>query len=124
VNSTTALNAKSISTSKGARRCTSHKHFSVDKKGDHQVAKMQEFIKRSGQNRVSGRRTEDGIWQIQDGIFHPVADVWRRYNSGQARVFPTEKYEKSIQSHATMENTRLRRCLLAKGRGKSSRCAE
>jgi len=84
------IECKSISTSKGAAALYFSQHFSVDKKGNHQVAKMQEFIKRSGRIGYLAVELRMGSGKSKTAYFIPWPDVWRRYNSGQAG-FSTEE---------------------------------
>jgi len=60
------IECKSISAAKGATALYFSQHFSVNKRGEHQATKMQEFIQKSG-------RTGFVTWP----------DVWRRYSEGQ-----------------------------------------
>ena len=84
------IECKSISTSKGAAALYFSQHFSVDKKGEHQVAKMQKFIRRSGRIGYLAVELRGGSGKPKTAYFIPWPDVWRRYSSGQPG-FSTEE---------------------------------
>jgi hypothetical protein len=62
----------------------------VDKKGEHQVAKMQEFIRRSGRIGYLAVELRMGSGKPKTAYFISWPDVWRRYSSGQPG-FSTEE---------------------------------
>jgi hypothetical protein len=78
------IECKSISLSKGATALYFSQHFSVNKKGEHQVAKMQEFIKRSGRIGYLAVELRMGSGKSKAACFISWPDVWRRYSSRQA----------------------------------------
>ena len=88
------IECKSISPSKGATDLYFSQHFSVDKKGDHQVAKMQEFLKRSGRIGYLAVELRMGSGKSKTAYFISWPDVWRRYSSGQAG-FSTEEIRRN-----------------------------
>jgi Holliday junction resolvase len=84
------IECKSISPSKGATALYFSQHFSVDKKGEHQVAKMQEFIRRSGRVGYLAVELRMGSGRSKAAYFISWPEVWRRYSSGQPG-FSTEE---------------------------------
>jgi len=84
------IECKSISPSKGATALYFSQHFSVDKKGEHQVSKMQEFIRRSGRVGYLAVELRMGSGKSKAAYFISWPDVWRRYSSGQPG-FSTEE---------------------------------
>ena len=84
------IECKSISPNKGATALYFSQHFSVDKKGEHQVSKMQEFIRRSGRVGYLAVELRMGSGKSKAAYFISWPDVWRRYSSGQPG-FSTEE---------------------------------
>jgi len=87
------IECKSISLSKGAAALYFSQHFSVDKRGEHQVVKMQEFIRRSGRIGYLAVELRMGSGKPKTAYFISWPDVWYRYSSGQSG-FSTEEIRK------------------------------
>jgi len=86
------IECKSISPSKGVTALYFSQHFSVDKKGAHQVEKMHEFIHRSGRTGYLAVELRRGSGKSKVAHFIAWSDVWRRYSTGQAG-FPIHEIE-------------------------------
>ncbi len=78
------IECKSISASKGATALYFSQHFSVDKRGEHQVTKMQEFIRKSGRIGYLAVELRMGSGKSKAAYFITWPKVWRRYIEGQA----------------------------------------
>ncbi len=77
------IECKSIAPSKGLSALYFTQHFTVDKKGEHQVEKMDAFIKRSGRRGFLAVELRMGSGKAKAAHFVPWSDVWKRYNAGQ-----------------------------------------
>ncbi|MGZ4918619.1 MAG: hypothetical protein ACXV6L_00235 [Halobacteriota archaeon] len=77
------IECKSISPTKGLSALYFSQHFTVDKKGKHQVAKMNGFIKRSGRHGFLAVELRMGSGKSKAAHFVPWHEVWKRYNAGQ-----------------------------------------
>ena len=77
------IECKSISLSKGATALYFSQHFSVNKRGEHQVAKMQEFIRKSGRGGFLAVELRMGSGRSKAAYFIPWAHVWHRYSERQ-----------------------------------------
>jgi hypothetical protein len=78
------IECKSISASKGATALYFSQHFSVNKRGEHQVTKMQEFIRKSGRTGYLAVELRMGSGKSKAAYFIAWPDVWRRYIEGHA----------------------------------------
>ncbi|MGZ4912831.1 MAG: hypothetical protein ACXVI3_04875 [Halobacteriota archaeon] len=86
------IECKSVSPRKGLPALYFSQHFTVDKKGDHQVAKMNSFIKRSGRSGFLAVELRMGSGKSKAAHFVPWPLVWERYNAGQPG-FPIRELE-------------------------------
>ncbi len=77
------IECKSILPSKGLSALYFSQHFTVDKKGEHQVAKMNGFIRRSGRRGFLAVELRMGSGKSKAAYFVPWPEVWRRYNAGK-----------------------------------------
>ncbi len=77
------IECKSILPTKGLSALYFSQHFTVDKKGEHQVAKMDHFIKRSGRCGFLAVELRMGSGKSKAAHFVPWPVVWKRYNEGQ-----------------------------------------
>ena len=78
------IECKSISASKGATALYFSQHFSVNKRGEHQVTKMQEFIQKSGRIGYLAVELRMGTGKSKAAYFITWPNVWSRYVEGQA----------------------------------------
>jgi hypothetical protein len=78
------IECKSISPSKGATALYFSQHFSVNKRGEHQAAKMQEFLRKSGRTGYLAVELRMGSGKSKAAYFITWPDVWRRYSERQA----------------------------------------
>lgn len=77
------IECKSISASKGATALYFSQHFSVNKRGEHQVTKMQDFIRKSGRIGYLAVELRMGSGKSKAAYFISWPNVWRRYTEGQ-----------------------------------------
>jgi Holliday junction resolvase len=77
------IECKSISAAKGATALYFSQHFSVNKRGEHQATKMQEFIQKSGRTGYLAVELRMGSGKTKAAYFLSWPDVWRRYSEGQ-----------------------------------------
>ena len=77
------IECKSISAAKGATALYFSQHFSVNKRGEHQATKMQEFIQKSGRIGYLAVELRMGSGKSKAAYFLSWPDVWRRYSEGQ-----------------------------------------
>ena len=77
------IECKSISAAKGATALYFSQHFSVNKRGEHQATKMQEFIQKSGRTGYLAVELRMGSGKSKAAYFVTWPDVWRRYSEGQ-----------------------------------------
>jgi Holliday junction resolvase len=78
------IECKSISPSKGATSLYFSQHFSVDKKGEHQVAKMHEFLRKSGRTGYVAVELKMGSGKSKAAYFIAWPQVWKRFSRGQS----------------------------------------
>jgi len=78
------IECKSISLSKGATSLYFSQHFSVDKKGEHQVAKMHEFLRKSGRTGYVAVELKMGSGKSKAAYFIAWPQVWERFSRGQS----------------------------------------
>ncbi len=84
------IECKSISLSKGLSALYFSQHFTVDKKGEHQVAKMNSFIRQSGRRGFLAVELRMGSGKPKVAYFIPWPEVWERYSAGQPG-FPVQE---------------------------------
>ncbi len=77
------IECKSIAPTKGLSALYFSQHFTTDKKGEHQVAKMNGFIRRSGRNGFLAVELRMGSGKSKAAHFVPWSNVWKRYNEGK-----------------------------------------
>jgi Holliday junction resolvase len=90
------IECKSISPSKGATSLYFSQHFSVDKKGEHQVAKMNEFLRKSGRTGYVAVELKMGSGKSKAAYFIAWPEVWKRYSEGHSG-FSIEEIRQSRQ---------------------------
>jgi hypothetical protein len=78
------IECKSISTGKGATALYFSQHFSINKRGEHQATKMQEFIQKSGRVGYLAVELRMGSGKSKAAYFITWPHVWRRYTEGHA----------------------------------------
>jgi hypothetical protein len=78
------IECKSISAAKGASALYFSQHFSVNRRGEHQATKMQDFIKRSGRTGYLAVELRMGSGKSKAAYFITWPDVWHRYITKQA----------------------------------------
>jgi Holliday junction resolvase len=93
------IECKSISPSKGATALYFSQHFSVNKRGEHQVAKMQEFIRKSGRAGYLAVELRMGSGKSKAAYFITWPEVWRRYNEKQAGFSIEEIRNSTLVAH-------------------------
>lgn len=88
------IECKSISPSKGANALYFSQHFSVDKNGEHQVAKMHEFLRKSGRTGYVAVELKMGSGKSKAAYFIAWPQVWARYSQRQSG-FSTEEIKQN-----------------------------
>jgi len=78
------IECKSISAAKGASALYFSQHFSVNRRGEHQATKMQDFLQRSGRTGYLAVELRMGSGKSKVAYFVTWPDVWHRYITKQA----------------------------------------
>lgn len=77
------VECKSISTNKGACALYFTQHFSVDKEGVHQIAKIDEFLKKSGRRGYLATELRKGSGRARIAHLIEWNEVMKRFKSNQ-----------------------------------------
>ena len=77
------IECKSISAAKGAAALYFSQHFSVNRRGEHQATKMQDFIQRTGRTGYLAVELRMGSGKSKTAYFVTWPDVWHRYITKQ-----------------------------------------
>ncbi|WP_406659961.1 hypothetical protein V7O66_08910 [Methanolobus sp. ZRKC3] len=74
------IECKSISVDKGAKALYFTQHFTVDKKGSHQIERISDFLLRSGRTGFLAVELKMGVGHSREAYIVPWTTLYEKYN--------------------------------------------
>ncbi|KGK98295.1 hypothetical protein LI82_11305 [Methanococcoides methylutens] len=93
------IECKSISVEKGANALYFTQHFTVDKKGSHQIDRISDFLRRSGRNGFLAVELRMGAGCARKAHIIPWDDLYSRFHDESSLKYTVEE----IQTYPPIE---------------------
>lgn len=84
------IECKSISTDKGASALYFSQHFTVDKRGKHQIERISDYLDKTGRKGYLAVELRNGIGKGREAYMIPFKMVTQRYHNHDTKLSLTE----------------------------------
>jgi hypothetical protein len=87
------IECKSISVDKGAKALYFTQHFTVDKKGSHQITRISEFLFRSGRSGFLAVELKMGVGRSREAYIIPWSTLFEKFNDDSTNKITIEQIQ-------------------------------